>query len=228
MRVILSFLALAVLTSFAFAADSNDASKWNKLSPEEKKAGFELLFNGKNLDGWQGATNGYEAEDNMLVCKEGGNLYTAKEYENFIFRFNFRFGENANNGVGIRAPLKGDSAYQGMEIQILHDDGPAYKNLQPYQYHGSIYGVVPAKRGSLKELGEWNTEEIKCDGSHITITLNGNVIVDADIADIEETADHREHPGLHNPKGYIGFLGHGHRIEWNTIRVKELPSNEKK
>lgn len=221
MRMICTTLAaLAILCTTSFAGEMN------KLTPEEEKEGFKLLFNGENLDGWQGAVEGYEAVDGLLACKKGGNLYTDKEYANFIFRFNFRVPVNGNNGVGIRTPMGKDAAYHGMEIQILDDDGPAYTKLQPYQYHGSVYGVAPAKRGALNPVGEWNTEEIKADGSRITVTVNGKVITEVDLADIEETMDHRDHPGLHNAKGYIGFLGHGHRVEWNTIRIKELPETE--
>ncbi len=85
----------------------------------------------------------------MIVVKpgdnSGGNLYTEKEYSDFIFRFEFQLTPAANNGLGIRAPLEGDAAYVGMELQILDDTAPVYANLQPYQYHGSVYGVIPCK-----------------------------------------------------------------------------------
>ncbi|MDH7571462.1 MAG: DUF1080 domain-containing protein [Armatimonadota bacterium] len=197
-----------------------------RLTPPPDAEGFVPLFNGKDLTGWIGATNGYAVEEGNLVClKEGGgNLYTAWEYDNFVFRFEFRFGPGANNGVGIRVPPRGDGAYLGMEIQILDDTAEVYKNLKPYQYHGSIYGVVPAKRGFLKPVGEWNSEEITANGRRITVKLNGEVIVDADIdeASTPQTLDGRPHPGLKNTQGHIGFLGHGHRIEFRNLRIKEL------
>ena len=86
---------------------------------------------------------------------------TEKEYGDFVLRFEFKLEPNSNNGIGIRAPLEGDAAYNGMEIQVLDDNGKDYKGkLRPAQYHGSIYDVVPAKQGSLKPAGEWNSEEI--------------------------------------------------------------------
>jgi hypothetical protein len=109
-----------------------------------------------------------------------------------------------------------------MEIQILDNSGSHYGNLKPYQYHGSIYGVVPAKRGFMKPVGEWNSEEIMCKGSHVRVTMNGEVIVDADISKIDKPMDGHEHPGLKRKKGYIGFLGHGARVEFRNIRIKEL------
>lgn len=191
----------------------------------EAEEGFVSLFDGKTLNGWQGSLKGYVPQDGILVCEKhgGGNLYTAKEYGDFIFRFEFKLEPNANNGVGIRTPLGCNPAYCGMEIQILDDSGSAYQSLQPYQYHGSIYGVVPAKKGHQKPVGEWNSEEIMCKGSQVKVTLNGVVIVDADLSTITEpTMDHQQHPGLKRTKGYIGFLGHGSRIEFRNIRIKEL------
>ena len=192
------------------------------LSSKEAKDGFVSLFDGKTLKGWQGDVKGYVVENGTIVCK-GDCLYTAKQYANFVLRFEFKLPAGGNNGVGIRTPLKGIPAYVGMEIQILDDSDPSYKTLQPYQFHGSIYGVVPAKRGALKPIGQWNQEEIVADGSHIKVTLNGKVIVDADLKKIDKTPDHEKHPGLHNAKGYIGWLGHGDPVAFRNVRIKTLP-----
>ena len=207
------------------------------------EAGFTRLFNGKDLTGWvygqraSGAENksgkGYQIEDGVLFSTkdDGGNLYTEKEYSDFVFRFDFRLTENANNGIGIRAPLAGDAAYVGIEIQVLDDGGSQYTKLQPYQYHGSIYGMVPPKRGFQKPVGEWNSEEITAQGRHITIKLNGTTIVDANLDDVKDPEMLRTHRdlskpegsrGIANTKGHIGFLGHGARVEFRNIRIKEL------
>ena len=190
--------------------------------------GFVPLFNGKDLTGWTGNITGYVAENGRIVCypdRGSGNLYTAREYENFIYRFEFKLTPGANNGLGIRSPLEGDAAYVGMEIQILDNTADKYKDLHEYQYHGSIYGVVPAKRGYLRPVGEWNEEEVIADGTNIKVILNGTTIVDADIADAIEngTMDGKDHPGLKRAKGHIGFLGHGSRLEFRNIMIKELP-----
>jgi HEAT repeat protein len=198
------------------------------LTPEERSEGFVSLFNGRDLDNWTGNKKSYVAEDDMIVIKptddSGGNLYTVKEYEDFIFRFEFQLTPAANNGLGIRAPLTGDAAYVGMELQILDNTDPVYANLQPYQYHGSVYGVIPAKREYLKPLGEWNYEEVTATGTHIKIILNGTTIVDGDIAGPRDngTMDHKDHPGLKNKTGHIGFLGHGSIVKFRNIRIKEL------
>ncbi|QDU26524.1 hypothetical protein ETAA8_16020 [Anatilimnocola aggregata] len=188
--------------------------------------GFVSLFDGKSLTGWQGAVTGYVVEDGAIVCdpKKGGFLYTDKEYGDFVLKLEFQLTPGANNGIGIRTPMKGDPAYVGMELQVLDDTSDKYKNLQPYQYHGSIYGVVAVKRGHQKPVGEWNAQEITVKGKHVKIVLNGETIVDADIekASTPKTLDGKNHPGLLNEKGYICFCGHGAKVAFRNIQLKEL------
>jgi hypothetical protein len=191
--------------------------------------GFVPLFNGKDLAGWQlvgEKGRGYVVENGLLVCPAdgGGNLFTRKEYANFVLRFEFRLEEGSNNGIGIRSPLAGDAAYSGMEIQILDDGAPRYKGkLHPAQYHGSIYDVFPAKQGFKKPAGEWNSEEIIADGRHITVNLNGTTIVDANLDTVTDPAVLKKHPGLARATGHVGLLGHGTRVEFRNMRIKELP-----
>jgi hypothetical protein len=199
-----------------------------RLSAEEIKEGYKILFDGTNMHEWQGNLVDYKMEDGCISVpsetKFGGNLYTKKEYSNFVYRLEFQLTPAANNGVGIRTPLEGDAAYVGMEIQILDSEHPVYKDLEVYQYHGSVYGIIPAKRGFLKPVGEWNTEEIVANGNHIKVTLNGTVILDGDIkeATANGTMDKKEHPGLFNKSGHIAFLGHGSALKIRNIRIKEL------
>ncbi len=201
------------------------------LSESEQAEGFVALFNGRNLDGWVGNKVEYTAEDGILVikpqAKSHGNLFTEKEYADFIFRFEFLLTPGANNGIGIRAPLEGDAAYVGSEIQVLDDTAPVYAELQPYQYHGSVYGVIPAKRGFLKPLGQWNQEEIMVKGSRIRVTLNGTVIVDGDLQEASRngTLDKKQHSGLQRTSGHIGFLGHGSVLSFRNIRIRDLSAS---
>ena len=199
----------------------------NKLTEQEKADGFKLLFNGRNLRGWQGNTKGYVVKDGTIVVEPelgDGNLYTVQEYGDFIMRFEFKLTPGANNGLGIRTPLNVNAAYQGMELQILDNTASKYKNLKPYQFHGSIYGVVPAKRGYLKPVGMWNFQEVIAKGKQITVKLNGTTIVDADIdkASTPKTMDGNDHPGLKRDKGYIAFCGHGDKLAFRSLRIKTL------
>lgn len=206
-------LGMAVGAAFAAAAAEND------------EAGFVSIFNGKDLTGWVGDTKGYIIENGSIVCKPGGNLFTEKEYADFSFRFEFKLTPAANNGIAIRAPMdSGNPSYTGMEVQVLDDRHADYKAIETWQAHGSVYGIVPAKRDQLKPCGEWNTEEITADGRHIKVTLNGVVIVDADLDKATENGpiDHKDHPGVKNTTGHIGFLGHGSVVEFRNLRVKDL------
>lgn len=194
--------------------------------------GFTSLFNGKDLSGWKLVRPhgpGYVVEKGILVCPAdgGGNLFTEKEYANFVLRLDWRLWDGGNNGVGIRAPLEGDAAYVGMEIQILDETSDKYKKdgvtiLKPGQYTGSVYDVAPAKAGHVKREGAWNQYEIMADGPKIKVTLNGVVINDFDLSSVTDPAVLKKHPGLKNKSGHIGFLGHGTRVEFRNIRLKEL------
>lgn len=195
--------------------------------PVQEK-GFTILFNGENLDGWVGNKTSYKVADGTILVdpkgKGGGNLYTAKEYSNFNFRFEFQLTPGANNGLGIHAPLEGDAAYVGKELQILDNTAEKYAKLKPYQYHGSVYGIIPAKRGFLKPIGEWNQQEVIVQGSTIKIVLNGTTIIDGDFLEASKngTMDGKEHTGLKRNSGHIGFLGHGDVLRFRNIRIKEL------
>lgn len=192
------------------------------------EADFTTLFDGSSLFNWTGNTTDYYPSNGELVVDPTrggkGNLYTKNEYGDFHLKFDFQLTPGANNGLGIRAPLEGDAAYVGMELQILDNTAPIYAKLQPYQYHGSVYGIIPAKQGFLKPVGEWNEEEVIAQGNKIKVILNGEVILEGDIAlaTKEGTADHKEHPGLLNKTGHIGFLGHGSPLKFRNIRIKEL------
>ncbi|MCE9630173.1 MAG: DUF1080 domain-containing protein [Planctomycetia bacterium] len=189
--------------------------------------GFTPLFDGKTLDGWQGAVDGHQVVDGEIRSKPGvgGNLLTTKDYGDFVLRFDFKLTPGANNGLGIRAPTTGDAAFAGMEIQILDDGHPKYASLQPWQVHGSIYGVAAAERGCLKPVGEWNSEEVTVRGSLVKVVVNGKTIIDADTAAFRDgapTPDGKSHPGLSRTTGRIGFLGHGDEVHFRNIRLQEL------
>ncbi|MDZ7604564.1 MAG: DUF1080 domain-containing protein [Cyclobacteriaceae bacterium] len=217
-----------LLLTFSILAAVYNSHGQAVLTNMEKMDGFVLLFNGENLDGWVGNKTDYVVEDGIIVLHPGnggsGNLFTEKEYADFNFRFDFQLTPGANNGLGIRAPLEGDAAYVGMELQILDNTADKYKDLHDYQYHGSVYGVIPAKKGFLKPVGEWNHEEVIVQGDSVTVILNGEVILEGNIREASKggTLDGKKHKGLKNKQGHIGFLGHGDTLSFRNIRIKEL------
>jgi hypothetical protein len=228
MRVIFLVAAYLLPVSLFGSEGAQPSSPASTSPPQETEEGFVSLFDGKTLDGWQGSIQGYLAQDGVLSSKKesGGRLFTTREYADFVLRFEFKLEPGGNNGIAIRAPMEGRTSRAGIEIQVLDDDAEKYKHLKPYQYHGSIYGLVPSKRGHLKPAGEWNSEEILCQGTHFRVTLNRTVIVDADLAKIDKPMDGREHPGRFRKKGFVGFIGHRSHVEFRNIRIKELPPQE--
>ncbi|MFT5142517.1 MAG: hypothetical protein ACI80V_003099 [Rhodothermales bacterium] len=186
----------------------------------------ESIFNGVDLAGWTGDTVGYAVQDSAIVCLpgQGSNLYFDRELSDFELSLEFRLTPGANNGIGIRAEQGKDAAYFGMEIQVLDHDDPKFADIKDWQAHGSIYGIVAAERGHLLPNGSWNREVIRAEGDQITVTLNGHVIVDANIREASAggSLSGREHPGLFNESGYVGFLGHGDEVAYRRIRLKDL------
>jgi hypothetical protein len=194
--------------------------------------GFTSLFDGSTLNGWtrldtRGAD--YFVTNGVIVCPEnsGGDLLTKNEYSDFVLRLEYKLEAGGNNGVGIRVPLSTNNlTYTGVEIQMLDDAAPKHANIQPWQFNGSVYGIVPARNGTPK-VGEWNTEEITCVGRHYKIVLNDKVIVDADLNEVNDPEVLKTHPGMLRERGHLAFLGHWSRTEFRNIRIKELPLEAK-
>jgi hypothetical protein len=191
--------------------------------------GFVPLFDGKTLNGWKllgGHGEGYAVKGGSIVLPRGGggNLLHEKEFSDFILRFEFKLEDGSNNGLAIRSPLSdSDMAYQGMELQIIDNDAKRYKGIiQPWQKHGSLYHVFPAKTGALKPVGEWNAQEVRAIGRKITVVLNGTTILDVNIDDVKDPDILGKHPGLQRKSGHIGFLGHNEPVEFRNIRIKKM------
>jgi hypothetical protein len=195
-------------------------------SPER---GFTSLFDGKTLNGWtplDKKKTAYFVKDGTLVCppNHGGNLFSEKEYSDFVLRLDFKLTSGANNGIGIRVPMtEGQLAYLGNEIQVLDDSSPEYAHLKVGQNCGSLYRIFPAKRGAVKPPGQWNSYEITANGRHIKVVLNGKKVVDGNINDVRDSEIFARHPGMLRTKGHIALLGHNTEVEFRNIRIKEMP-----
>ncbi len=188
-------------------------------------SGFETVFNGQDLDGWDGAVDNYEVKDGAIVCKpgKGGILYTKPEYSDFVARLEFKLPPHGNNGLAIRYPGgPGDTAYDGMcELQVLDDD---YKGIDPRQAHGSAYGMVAAHRGYQRPIGQWNYQEVTVKGSTIKVELNGTLILDCDLSKVTKFMANRPHPGKDRTSGHFGFAGHNDPVAFRNIQIKRLES----
>ncbi len=174
------------------------------------------LFNGKDLTGWTGS--GYEVKDGAIVCTpKGKNLTSEKKYSNYVLSFEFKLPPGGNNGIGIHYTGTGNPANEGMEIQVLDDTAPKYKDLKDYQFHGGIYFLKAAKKGHLKPVGEWNKETITVNGNHVIVELNGVIINEANLDDL--AAKFPKHKGVKLRSGHICFCGHGDPVAYRNISI---------
>lgn len=206
---------------------SNEA---NELLAAHGEEGFTPIFNGKNFDGWKGPTDNYTVGNGVLQCKQGkgGTIYTEDEYQDFVVRLQFKLPPHGNNGLAIRYPGSGDTAYVGMcELQVLDTEHPNYEGLDPRQAHGSAYGMVAATRGYLRPTGDWNFQEVTVKGSTIRVELNGSVILNADLSTVTEFLGGRPHPGMHRQRGHFGFAGHNDPVQYRNVRIKTLEREPK-
>jgi hypothetical protein len=201
------------------------ADEANALLRKQSGGGFTPVFNGRDIADWKGATDSYEVVDGAIRCKpgKGGVLHTPEEYADFAVRLEFKLPPGGNNGLAIRYPGQGDTAYVGMcELQVLDTEHEKYGKLDPRQAHGSAYGMVAAHRGYLRPAGEWNFQEVTVEGSKIKVELNGTVILNTDLANVTEFLGNRPHPGKDRTQGYFGLAGHNDAAEFRGIEIKRL------
>ena len=196
------------------------------LSVVAEEKGFKSIFNGKDFTGWAGPIDNYQVTDGTIQCKpgNGGTIYTKENYSDFVVRMEIKLPAGGNNGLAIRYPGKGDTAYVGMcELQVLDNTAKKYAKLHPAQYHGSAYGMVAAKRGFLKKPGEWNTQEVTVKGHTIKVVLNGETILDADLSKLGKTMGPvTKFKGRLRTEGHFGFAGHGAAVQFRNVRIKRL------
>tara|TARA_B110000483_G_scaffold55688_1_gene69589 strand:+ start:2706 stop:4043 length:1338 start_codon:yes stop_codon:yes gene_type:complete len=197
-------------------------TRLSKIAPK----GFDSIFNGRDLSAWQGDTEAYAVRDQAIwaSAESGGSLFTEELYANFQARLEFKVPSGGNNGLAIRYPGHGNPAYEGMtELQVLDSTALRYAELDVRQYHGSAYGMTPAWRGYMRPVGEWNFQEVTVVGSTIKVELNGNIILQTDLAEVTHYMDDKAHPGKNLTTGYFGFAGHKSPVGFRNISIKRLP-----
>lgn len=205
------------------------AEEANAILAKHAAEDFDSIFDGESLAGWTGATDDYEVVDGAIQCRKGrgGNLFTTKEYSNYVARLEFQLPPGGNNGLAIHYPGKGGPSVAGLtELQVLDDTAEKYAKLDPRQYHGSAYGMVAAKTGYLREVGEWNFQEVTVEGAKIRVELNGTVILDADLSEVTEFMGDKKHPGLERRSGHFGFAGHSDPVRFRNLAIKETTAEQ--
>lgn len=216
-----------MLVSGCQSVDSSGHSKSVRQIRGNDPAGFKSVFNGKDFSGWSGPLDCCDIIDGAIIwkLKKGGTIFTQAEYKNFIVRLEFKLPPGGNNGLAIRYPGTGDAAYVGMcECQVLDDnyEQATGQKIDPRQAHGSAYGMVAAKRGYQRPIGEWNYEEVTVKGSTIKVNLNGTIILDADLSTVTDYAGGHAHPGKERTSGHFGFAGHNDPVMFRNISIKQL------
>ena len=199
----------------------------NQLLRGQDPEGFVPVFNGRDFEGWAGPVDCCEAKDGAIVWRKekGGTIYTKEEYADFIARLEFKLPRGGNNGLAIRYPGQGNTAYDGMcEILVLDDnyEKATGDQIDPRQAHGSAYGMFAAARGYQRPIGEWNYEEVTVIGSKIKVELNGTVILDCDLSQVKELMHNDAHPGKDRTTGHFGFAGHNDPVQFRHISLKRL------
>ena len=201
-------------------------SEANEILSAKGSDGYESVFNGRNLDGWGGPIDNYVVTNGAIQCRKGkgGTIYVNEELADFSARFEFNLPPGGNNGLAIRYPGSGDTAYVGMcELQVLDDTAKKYAKLHPAQYHGSAYAMAPAARGFQRAVGEWNVQEVTVKGTTIRVELNGTLILNTDLAKVENPMyDLAKFKGRLRKSGFFGFAGHGDAVSFRDVSIKSL------
>ena len=179
-----------------------------------------------------------KVEDGAIVWQrgKGGTPYTKAEYTNFIVRLEFKLPPGGNNGLAIRYPGHGDTAYVGMcEVQVLDDnyEKATGEKIDTRQAHGSAYGdyahhptaiaqTIAAARGYQRPIGEWNYEEVTVIGPKIKVELNGSLILDCDLSTVTQFMHDSPHPGKDRTSGHFGLAGHDDPVMFRNLSIKRL------
>lgn len=216
------------------------ADEANRLLASRGGEGFTRIFNGRDLEGWAIEEKGaiktpgdvMEVRDGTLIWRadKGGTPYWNQELADFKTRAMIKIPPGGNNGFAIRYPGKGNPAYDGMtELQIIDENYYAVKKqpekqLDPRQCHGSVYGMAAAFRGYLRPSAEWNFQEVTVQGSAIKVELNGTVILDTDLSqvDLSTVMGNTPHPGKDRRSGFFGLAGHNDPVEFKDLSIRKL------
>lgn len=209
----------------------------NQILASKNDAGFQPVFNGKDLTGWAGETDNYMVEDGAVVCKpdKGGTIFTDDQYADFSVRLQMNIPPAGNNGLAMRYPGEGHGTWNSFcELQVIDDDHPRYNdpghpefyNLNPRQSHAAVYARIPPHRGYLRPDGQWNFQESTLTGYKVKVELNGFTILEADVSEADpETFMYplERFTGRDNMRGHFGFNGHKDPVAFRNIRIKRLP-----
>lgn len=185
------------------------------------------LFNGRDLTGWQGLdgpTSNWKVVDGQLHCtgKDGCSwLITTEDFSDFEVSLEFKLPPAGNSGLAIRTPVDArHPTAQGLEIQILDDAADEYGDIEPAHFTGSIYNLAAAQPRVTRPAGQWQTLVVRCVGRSCRVTLNGTVVVDANLADYPDKE--KSYPGLLRKSGRLGLQNHQTEATFRNLKVRPI------
>lgn len=209
----------------------------NKLSAKEKKEGWKLLFNGKNLDGWRGYNNSstdawYVSEGTILnkagEVKNRADLLSIDMFEDFELVFDWKVDKGANSGLVYRIEEGKYPTYEsGPEYQLIDDKGYEH-DLTDGQKSGASYDMYPPTTLASKPAGEYNTSKIIIKDGHVEHWLNDVKVTEYEW-NSEDWKQRKEKSKWKDvkqygqaSKGHIALQDHGGGIAFRNIKVREL------
>ena len=215
--------------------DSLQGSPQNMLTPAERAAGWQLLFDGRTTAGWRGYRKaemppGWQVIEGALTrVAAAGDIVTADRYGNFELSLEWRVAQGGNSGIFYRVSEDLEYPWQsGPEMQVL-DDAAHPDGRSPLTSAGALYGIYPAKPGVVRPAGEWNSVRLVVNGRHVEHWLNGVKVVEAEIgsSDWEARVNASKFADLprygRNDSGHIGLQDHGDRVGYRDIKIRVLP-----
>ncbi len=230
MRVLALFVVLGLLLS-AHASIAAD----NALTEAEKAAGWQLLFNGKDLTGWKcnnGKPIATKIEDGALVpYKSGGYLIIhEKPLGDFVLKCDVRWEDpRCNSGIFFRVENPNDPVNTGFEVQVMAGDDTGKHAM------GAIYDLVGTTKNYAHKTGEWNRVEVRCEGDHIQVKVNDQLASEIHCDEFDKPGycpdgDPHKYKLGGKPRavkdfarsGYLGFQDHGHKVWYKNVKVRPL------
>jgi hypothetical protein len=219
-----ALIFILVISMPVFAAD-------NELTSEEKSEGWQLLFNGKDLEGWKNndgkPLKTHAVKDGTINTHGIGGylLVYDKEFGDFEFQCDVKMAKGeCNSGVFVRTSDLADPIYNALEVQIFSPPGTTVHDF------GAIYDLVAPSKIAIKGEGKWNTLNIKCAGPLVEVTVNGEKVCELDCDTLDKAglrADGTKHKfgkAIKDfaRKGYIGLQDHGTDVWFKNIKLREV------
>jgi hypothetical protein len=234
------FSSLLCLCAFGLATL---CTAQNALTPKEEKQGWQLLFNGKNLDGWTSVgkdtppSTGWYVDNGILTVKSsggqrGGDIITQEQYSDFDLIVDFRITEGANSGIKYFFTRYDKGGWLGLEYQLLDNERhpDAKQGRDGNRLLAGLYDIFPpSPKAIANPVGEWNQARIVAKGSKVTHYLNGRKVLSFDrkskaFSTARELSKFNASSPLFGDvkQGYIHLQDHGDEVSFRNIKIRRL------